>query len=90
MEYKTLTKKNICDVCKKKLFDPKLWIFNSLVKHHISYFPIKIIYVHWGCHHKIHRTNKYPELKPLIEDASKFYNRILDIKKRRFVNVMNV
>ncbi len=99
LEYKTITKKNICDVCGKKLttyIDKNSGSFDSifvkvsgeyavgLVKHHMSYFPEIIIYVHGGCHHKIHRTNKYPKLKPKIEDSAKFYNRELNIKTRRY------
>lgn len=86
----SLHQNNLCQVCNKILFDiinlKRYWsIFpEGFVKHHISYFPEKIIYVHTSCHHKIHRTNEHPNLKPKIEDSAKFYNRELDIKKRRY------
>ncbi len=83
-------KKNFynCKVCNKLLFDfrgIRPWKLDNFVKHHMSYFPEIIIYVHGGCHHNIHRSDKYPQLKPKIEDASKFYNTKLEISTRRYI-----
>lgn len=49
----------------------------QLIKHHVSYFPEKIAYVHFKCHQKIHDPDH-----PLIqfiqytkEDSIQFYEK---------------
>lgn len=46
----------------------------ELIKHHVTYFPEKIAFVHYDCHKKIHDT----PLNYLIQyddgDARKFYD----------------
>jgi len=59
----------LCTVCNNRMC-----VHNS-VKHHISYFPEKIIDVHRSCHLKIHRTDSYPYLKPKDSDIDKFYHK---------------
>ena len=56
----------------------------QLIKHHISYFPEKIAYVHFKCHQKIHDPDN-----PLVqfiqytrEDSIRFYEK----KKREEQN----
>ena len=60
--------KKTCPVCGKKIE------FEEEVKHHIKYAPPeKAVFVHLGCHTRIHRTKMYPELKPVDkkEDAKR-------------------
>ncbi len=52
----------------------KIELFEE-VRHHIIYFPEKIVYVHKSCHNHIHKTDKYPDLKPSKEDTDKFYKK---------------
>jgi len=61
--------KEICAVCKEEI-EPK-----QLVKHHISYFPEKKVFVHRKCHPIIHRSKdkRYLKLKPKEGEAAKFY-----------------
>jgi len=47
-----------CEVCKQTKPD------NQLIKHHITYVPEKTIIVCRSCHHKIHRTAQYINLRP--------------------------
>lgn len=46
-----------------------------LDEHHVSYEPEETITVCRDCHADIHNTNKYPDLKPDVEDLSEYYNR---------------
>ncbi len=59
----------LCTVCNEKM------CFHNSIGHHVNYFPEEIIYVHRGCHNKIHRTNNYPYLKPKQSDIDRFYNK---------------
>ena len=63
------TLKTPCQVCNEKI--PLL----KEHRHHVSYFPEKIIFVHASCHNKIHKTELYPHLKPCKDDIDKFYGR---------------
>lgn len=63
------TLKTSCEVCNKKI------PFFKEIRHHVSYFPEKIIFVHASCHNKIHKTNLYPHLKPDQAEINKFYNK---------------
>ena len=56
-----------CEVCGNKIE------FFKGVRHHISYFPEKVILVHPGCHNVIHKTDKFPGLKPSEEEIARFY-----------------
>lgn len=48
-------------------------IAGEVVKHHISYFPEKIVPVHTQCHVEIHTAPAHP-LRPPKADIIKFYN----------------
>ncbi len=61
--------KTPCKVCGQKIE-----LFEE-VSHHTSYFPEKTIYVHRSCHNLIHKSNKYPHLKPSKEDINKYYRK---------------
>ena len=49
----------------------------ELVKHHMSYFPEEIAYVHYECHKKIHDVPLHTFIQYQEGDARKFY----DMKK---------
>lgn len=68
-----MNKNNMCMVC----FKPPLDGYgNFLIKHHVSYFPEKIAFVHYDCHEKIHFSD---ENNHLIQyeagDSRKFYSK---------------
>lgn len=54
--------------------DEKIPLFKE-VRHHVSYVPEKIVFVHAGCHNVIHKTDRYPHLKPSQEDIVRFYKK---------------
>lgn len=63
------TLKTPCAVCGEKID------FLKEVRHHISYFPEKIIFVHASCHNLIHKTNKFLNLKPDKDEINRFYKK---------------
>lgn len=72
-----LNSKDKCIVCFEK---PEKWengLNIELIKHHVSYFPQIVAFVHYKCHEKIHDI-KNP-LSHLIqyerEDSIKFYDQ---------------
>lgn len=68
----------LCEVCGNKIK------FGEEVYHHIGYFPEKKIVVHKSCHNVIHKTDKYPELKPNKEEILKFYQKFSEKKKKKY------
>ena len=80
MMYQNIEFINNCDFClccgNVRHIDTDGFVI-SLVKHHVSYFPQKIAYVHNECHAKIH-DSKNP-IKNLIQfedgDSRKFYEQ---------------
>ena len=72
-----LNNPNICVVCfKKPETEPYLIGRRTvpLIKHHITYFPEKIAYVHYLCHRKIHDTPLQVWIQYEDGDARKFYD----------------
>jgi hypothetical protein len=63
------TLKTPCQVCGNKID-----LYHE-VRHHISYFPEKVIFVHASCHNKIHKTDLYPGLKPCKDEINKYYKK---------------
>jgi len=65
-----LNSKNMCLVCFKEPEDNL-----NLIKHHVSYFPQIIGYVHFKCHQKIHDPDNpltaFIQYQP--KDSRKFY-----------------
>lgn len=57
-----------CLVCYGKLD-------NTLIKHHISYYPEVIAHVHYECHRKIHETPLTTFIQYKREDSIKFYKK---------------
>ena len=53
---------------------------NMLVRHHVSYFPERIAFVHYECHKKIHMEHTtIPHLIQYNEgDSRKFYEQKKD------------
>lgn len=81
-----LNSKDKCIVCFEK---PEKWkngLDIELIKHHVSYFPQIIAFVHYDCHAKIHDINN--PLSHLIqyerEDSIKFYEQ----KKEKEKNIV--
>lgn len=61
--------KSLCPVCQSSNV--------YLIKHHVSYFPERLILVCQNCHAKIHSNEKFfPELTPPNGDSIKFYHKI--------------
>jgi len=46
----------------------------ELIKHHISYFPELIAFVHYDCHRKIHNTPLENFIQYKDGDSRKFYD----------------
>lgn len=65
-----LNTKTKCIVCFKEPEDNL-----NLIKHHVSYYPETIAYVHFSCHQKIHDPDHpldvWVQYEP--EDSKKFY-----------------
>jgi len=60
--------KAMCPICRKGNV--------YLIKHHVSYFPERTIFICRCCHVKIHsEPHFFPELTPKEGDAVKFYER---------------
>jgi hypothetical protein len=61
---------------------PLVGFGNTLIKHHVSYFPEIIAFVHYKCHQQIHDTEK--PIKCFIQyengDARKFYEMKKEVK----------
>lgn len=48
----------------------------TIINHHISYFPENIVKVHGGCHTKIHGfKSKFPYLKPNPAQVRRWYSK---------------
>jgi len=83
-----LNSKDKCLICFGK---PEKWENHQdidLIKHHVSYFPQVIAFVHYQCHAKIHDPNK--PLTQFIQyesgDSIKFYNEKEEDRKRNQEN----
>jgi hypothetical protein len=61
--------KTPCQACGQKIE-----LFKE-IRHHVSYYPEKVIFVHPSCHNKIHKTDQFPNLRPSDEEISKFYDK---------------
>ncbi len=64
-----INKDNMCIICFGSSKDTKL------IKHHLSYFPERIAYVHYDCHKKIHDTPLDIFIQYKQGDSRKFYSR---------------
>ena len=63
-----LNKSDRCIVCFGSPKDTKL------IKHHVSYFPEKIAFVHYECHQKIHNSKFSPFIQYNDGDSRMYYN----------------
>ena len=74
-----LNKSNMCMVC---FMPPTAGFGNQLIKHHVSYEPEVIAFVHYECHRKIHDIEK--PINYLIQynkgDSRKFYDQKKEVK----------
>lgn len=78
-----LNKNDMCIVCFR---GPEKWdngLDISLIKHHVSYYPEIIAFVHFDCHRKIHDPDN--PLKQFIqytrEDSLRFYKEKTEKEK---------
>jgi len=71
---KFLNSNVMCMVCFK---EPKDNL--NLIKHHVSYFPQVICFVHFDCHNKIHHPDN--TLPHLIQYGSKDSRKFYESKK---------
>lgn len=52
-------------------------IGQTVINHHISYFPEKVIQVHNACHNHIHKSeSRYPELVPDARQVIRWYRKL--------------
>ena len=63
-----------CVVCGKSPEIDEKDIVITLIKHHVSYFPEKIAYVHNECHKKIHKTPNSVLIQYELGDSKKYYD----------------
>ena len=63
-----------CLVCGKSHEVDENNIVITLIKHHVSYFPEKIAYVHNECHTKIHNTPNSVLIQYELGDSKKYYD----------------
>ena len=65
-----------CIVCGFSIsYDIQTTIPTELIKHHVSYYPEKIAYVHWACHNRIHNTPLTTFIQYSPGDSEKFYRK---------------
>ncbi len=57
------------------------------MKHHVSYFPERMVQVDKRCHRLIHQTDDFPELRPTAYDSLKFYGPLSGMEKTIKVEV---
>jgi hemerythrin len=62
-----MNSKDLCILCLDKKLDVKL------IKHHVSYYPEVIAYVHYECHRKIHETPLTTFIQYKREDSIRYY-----------------
>jgi len=69
---------NSCETCAVCLECPSLDDATNMVqpfiKHHVTYFPQKIAYVHDKCHKKIHETKNHFLIQYDVGDSQIFYD----------------
>ena len=62
----------ICFACLKPIIFTR-----DYIRHHISYFPERIVFVHKSCHSFIHNSHpsRYPELLPDMRQTIRWYRK---------------
>jgi len=72
-----------CAVCFKNTFvDNETGVIEPFIKHHVTYFPQKIAYVHDQCHKKIHATDNHYLIQYDDGDSRKFYGNLNSLSKK--------
>ena len=76
---------NSCDFCAVCFQGPSIddgtKTVEPFIKHHITYFPQKIAYVHDACHKKIHATPNHYLIQFDEGDSRKFYDNLKSLSK---------
>ena len=81
-----------CLVCgNDQTVNDETQIIEPLIRHHVSYFPQVVTYVHYECHKKIHDpTNPITNLIQYDEgDSEKFYHLQKQLQMMRMVAITN-
>ena len=69
---------NSCDKCavcsEGPSIDHETGIIEPFIKHHVTYFPQEIAYVHDACHKKIHATDNHYLIQYGDGDSKIFYD----------------
>ena len=76
---------NTCEICaecfKNTFVDNETGVIVPFIKHHVTYFPEKIAYVHDQCHKKIHATDNHCLIQYGDGDSRKFYDNKKSLSK---------
>ena len=76
---------NTCEYCavcfKGPSVDNETNLVEPFIKHHVTYFPQKIAYVHDACHKKIHATPNHYLIQYDEGDSRKFYDNLKSLSK---------
>ena len=71
-----------CAVCfKGPSVDNETNLIEPFIKHHVTYFPQKIAYVHDKCHKQIHATDNHYLIQYDEGDSKKFYDNLKSLSK---------
>jgi len=76
---------NSCDECavcfQGPHVDDETKMIEPFIKHHITYFPQKIAYVHIECHKKIHATDNHFLIQYDKGDSNIFHGNLKSLSK---------
>ena len=76
---------NSCDFCAVCFQGPSIdndsHTVEPFIKHHITYFPQKIAYVHIECHKKIHATDNHFLIQYDKGDSNIFHGNLKSLSK---------
>jgi len=76
---------NSCDNCAVCFQGPSVdddtKMIESMIKHHITYFPQKIAYVHDKCHKKIHASDNHSLIQYDEDDGNIFHGNLKSLSK---------
>ena len=71
-----LNSRNKCIVCGfERAFDTQTRMIESLVGHHVTYFPAVVAWVHYHCHRKIHDNPITPLIQYEDGDSRRYYEK---------------
>ena len=72
----SLNSRDFCIICgQARSVDTSSGVPYELIKHHVSYFPELIAFVHYDCHKKIHDTPLVNFIQYKEGEARKYYSK---------------